>query len=118
MLDRNLLRSHLYNTYVLPLLIEQNDIIHDIEVEVHQEIFNITKTLTHSESNRSPFRSSYKPPYGRDSRHRYRSRSDSRDKNFTRYISSFRPPSRPTDSRFSRSRSHSITRNKPNTIQP
>ena len=35
-----------------------------------------------------------------------------------RDTSSFRPPSRPRDSKFSRSRSHSNTRNKLNTIQP
>ena len=72
-----------------------------------------------SRSSRSPYRSSYGPPYRHDSRHRYRSRSYSRDNStFTRYTSSFRPPSRPRDSRSSRLRSHSNTRNKPNTIHP
>ena len=42
MLDQNFLKNHLYNTFVLPLMIEQNDIIRDIEVEVHHEIL-ITK---------------------------------------------------------------------------
>ena len=51
-------------------------------------------------------------------RHRYRSRSCSRDNNnFTRYTSSYRPSSRQRGSRYSRSRSHSNTRNKLNTIQ-
>ena len=71
-----------------------------------------------SRSHRSPNRSSYRSPYRRDSRPRYRSRSSSRDKNFQRYTSSFRPPSRPRDPRSSRSRSHSHSRNKLNTIQP
>ena len=53
-----------------------------------------------SRSYRSPYRSSYKSPNRRDSRHRYRSRSTSRDNNFTQYKASFRPPSRPRDSRF------------------
>ena len=48
---------------------------------------------------------------------RYGSRSYSRDNNFTRYTNSYRPPSRPRDSRFSRSRSHSNSRNKINMIQ-
>ena len=38
-------------------------------------------------------------------------------KNFTKYTSSYIPPSRPRDSRYSRSCSHSNTRNKLNTIQ-
>ena len=72
-----------------------------------------------SRSYRSPYRSSYRSPYKHDSRHKDRSRSYSRDNNiFTRYISSYRPPSRPRDSRHSRSRSHSNTRYKLNTIQP
>ena len=36
---------------------------------------------------------------------------------FTKYTNSYRPPSRPRDSRFSRSRSHSNSRNKMNMIQ-
>ena len=48
---------------------------------------------------------------------RYRSRSYSRDNKFTKYTNSYRPPSRPRDSRFSRSRSHSNSRNKINMIQ-
>ena len=46
MLDQNLFKNHLYNTFVLPLLIKQNDKIHDIEVEVHHEII-ITKIPIH-----------------------------------------------------------------------
>ena len=79
-------------------MIEQNDMIHDIEVEVHHEI-NITKNTIHktdtvlpleivfimtkARSYRSPYRSSYKSPYRHNSRHRYRYRSYSRDNNFT-----------------------------------
>ena len=47
MLDQNLLRNHMYNTSVLLLMIEQNDMIHDIEVEVHHDITIITKTTIH-----------------------------------------------------------------------
>ena len=58
-----------------------------------------------SRSYRSPYRSSYRSPYRHDSCHRYRSRSYPRDnKNFRRCTSFFRPPSRPRDSRYSRSR--------------
>ena len=46
-LDQNLRRNHLYNTFVLPLMTEQNHMIHDIEVEVHHELIIITKTTTH-----------------------------------------------------------------------
>ena len=35
----------MYNTFVLRLLIEQKDMIHYIEAEVHHEIFIITKTI-------------------------------------------------------------------------
>ena len=71
-----------------------------------------------SRSYRSPYRSSYRSPYRHDSCHRYRSRSYSRDNNnFTRYTSSYRPTSKPRDSRCSRSRPLSNTRNKLTTIQ-
>ena len=70
-----------------------------------------------SRSYRSPYRSSFRSPYRHNSRPRYRSRSYSRDNNFHKYTNSYRPPSRPRDSRFSRSRSHSNSRNKINTIQ-
>ena len=70
-----------------------------------------------SRSYRSPYRSSYRSPYRQNSRPRYRSRSYSRDNKFTKYTNSYRPPSRPRDSRFSRSRSHSNSRNKINMIQ-
>ena len=49
-----------------------------------------------SRSYSSPYRS-HRSPYRRDSRPTYRLRSYSRDKNFIRYTSSFRPPSRPRD---------------------
>ena len=37
---------------------------------------------------------------------------------FTKYTNSYRPPSKPRDSRFSRSRSHSNPRNRINMVQP
>ena len=127
-------------------MIEQKDMIHAIEAEVHHELtiitptpnsqnryrstsrerFSYDKNITPPQYTRSRYdnytrdahRSSYKSPYRHDSRHRYRSRSYSRNNNnLTRYTSSYRP-SRPRDSRYSRSCSHSNTRNKPNTIQP
>ena len=70
-----------------------------------------------SRSYRSPYRSSYRSPYRQNSRPRYRSRSYSRDDKFNKYTNSYRPPSRPRNSRFSRSRSHSNSRNKINIIQ-
>ena len=60
----------------------------------------------------------YRSPYTRDSRPRYKSRSYSRVNNFQKYTSLCRPPSRPRDSRYCRSISHSNTRNKLNNIQP
>ena len=44
MLDQNHLKNHLYETSVLPQTTEQNDLLHDIEVEVIHEII-ILKTL-------------------------------------------------------------------------
>ena len=44
MLDQNL-RNHLYSTFVLIPLKEQNDWKHDIEVEVHHEITITTKIM-------------------------------------------------------------------------
>ena len=70
-----------------------------------------------SRSYRSPHRSSYRSPYRQNSRPRYRSRSYSRDDKFNKYTNSYKPPSRPRNSRFSRSRSHSNSRNKINIIQ-
>ena len=42
MLNQNLLKNRLYNNFVLLLLIEQKDMIHDIEAEVHHEMNIIT----------------------------------------------------------------------------
>ena len=143
MLDQNLHKNHLYSTFVLLQMIEQNTMIIDTEVEVPHETILTTKTihkiitvlhleidlamtkvpLLHStykrdsRSYRSPYRSSYRSPYRHNSRPRYRSRSYSRDNKFTKYTNSYRPPSRPIETRFSRSRSHSNPRNKINMIQ-
>ena len=46
-LDRNLLKSLLDITFVLLPMTEQNDMILDIEVEVHHVILIITKTTPH-----------------------------------------------------------------------
>ena len=46
MLDQNPLENHLYITFVLPLMIKQNEMIHDIEGEVHHEII-MTKIIIH-----------------------------------------------------------------------
>ena len=45
MLDQNLLRNHLYNTFVLLVMTEQNDMIHNIGVELHHEVTIITTTI-------------------------------------------------------------------------
>ena len=47
MLDQNPLKSHLYNTFVLFQMIEQNAMIHNTEVEVHHEIILTTITIIH-----------------------------------------------------------------------
>ena len=44
-LDRYLLKSHLYTTFVLPQTTEQNDLIHAIEVEIIHETVITTKIL-------------------------------------------------------------------------
>ena len=71
-----------------------------------------------SRSHRSSYSSFYRSPYNRDSRPRYKFRSYSRETNFQKHTFSHSPPSRPRDSRYSRSRSHSNTRTKVNNIQP
>ena len=45
MLDQNLLKNLLYNTFVLLLMTEQNNMIQDIEAEVHHETIIITKLV-------------------------------------------------------------------------
>ena len=47
MLDRNLLKRHLYSTFVLPQTTEQKDMIHAIEVEVIHGLIITTKIHTH-----------------------------------------------------------------------
>ena len=47
MLDQNFLKNRLRNSFVLPLMIQQNDMVHDIKGEVHHEIFIITKRTVH-----------------------------------------------------------------------
>ena len=47
LLDQNLLRNHLYSTFLLLPLIGQNDIIHDTEVEVNHGIIITTKITNH-----------------------------------------------------------------------
>ena len=69
-----------------------------------------------SRSYRSPYRT-HRSPYRRVSRPRYRSRSYSRDNNFTKFSSSYRPPSRLRDSRYCISSAHSNTRNNLNRVQ-
>ena len=46
MLDQNPLKSHLFTTFVLLQTTEQNDLMHDIAVEVHHEIV-MTKNTFH-----------------------------------------------------------------------
>ena len=47
MLDQSLLENLLYNTFVLLQKIEQNAMIHDIEVKVHHEFIPTTITIIH-----------------------------------------------------------------------
>ena len=77
----------------------------------------IRQILIQPRSHRSPYRSSYRSPYRRDSRPRYISRSYSRDRQFPRNTSSYRPPTQPRQSRPFKCRSTSETKNKINTIQ-
>ena len=43
MLDENLLKNLFYNTFVRLLMTEQNEMIQDIEAEVHHETYNKDK---------------------------------------------------------------------------
>ena len=45
--DRNILKNHLYSTFVRPPMIEQKDMIHATEAEVHHELITITKLQIH-----------------------------------------------------------------------
>ena len=45
MLDQNLLKNQLYNTFVLTLMMEQNDMLREIEEEVHHQ--TIIKNTVH-----------------------------------------------------------------------
>ena len=45
MLDQNLLKNHLYSTFVLLQMIGHNDMIHVIEVDVIHDIIIITKII-------------------------------------------------------------------------
>ena len=47
MLDQNPPKNHLYNTFVLLQMIEQNAVIHNTEVEVHHEKILTTNTIIH-----------------------------------------------------------------------
>ena len=47
LLDQNLLKNHKFSTFVLPHMTEQNDMIHDIEVEVSHETIITIKILIH-----------------------------------------------------------------------
>ena len=46
-LDRNLLKNHLYSTFVRPPMIEQKDTIHATDTEIRHELITITKTQIH-----------------------------------------------------------------------
>ena len=46
-LDQFLLKIFLYSTFVRPPMIEQKDMIHATEAEVHHELTTITKTQSH-----------------------------------------------------------------------
>ena len=71
-----------------------------------------------SRSYRPPYRSSYRSPYDITLALAIDHVPIQETIIFTKYTNSYRPPSRPRDSKFSRSRSHSNSRNKVNMIQP
>ena len=104
---------------ITKIIIPTQDIVLHLEIDSVMTKISLLHNMTSrydnykrdSRSYRSPYRSSYRLPYRRHSRPRYRSRSYSRDNNFQRYTSSFRPPSKPRDPSYSRSRSHSHSRN-------
>ena len=47
-LNQNLLRNHLYSTFVRLPMIEQSDMIQDIEIEVHHGKIITTKIIIHT----------------------------------------------------------------------
>ena len=150
MLDQNLHKYHLYSTFVLLPLIEQNTLIFDTEVEVPHETILTTKTIhkidtvlhleidlvttkvlpLHTTLDHDMIRTNVTPdltalhtdPHtdlridttlALDTDHAPIPETTNLQKN----TNSYRPPSKPRDSRFSRSRSHSNSRNKINMIQ-
>ena len=127
---------------------EQNDMVQDIEVEVHHVISISTKTIIHTQNivlqleidlvmtkipllhNTHDYNMTIIKNVQDITDHLTDPNKDllldvtlvpdidHETTIFSRYTSAFRPPSRPRDSRSSRSRSHSNTRNKLNTIHP
>ena len=55
MQDQNLLRNHLYHTFVLPQMTEQNNMIHEIEIEVYHGIIIFTVNNNSQNRYRSTF---------------------------------------------------------------
>ena len=148
--DQNLLRNHLYNTFVLHPMTEQKEKINDIEVEVHHEKMIIQKTTIHKTDIALQLEIDLEMTRVllliKTLDHDMTTINETCDlisllidpltnhlidvilvtdidhahiqEIITRHSFSFRPPSRPRDSRYSRSRPYSSTRNKPDTIQP
>ena len=68
MLDQNLLKSHLYNTFVLPQMTKQNDMIHSIEVEAFHDNKGTNSQTRYRSTSRDRFsydKSTTPPQYTR-----------------------------------------------------
>ena len=109
MLDQNLLKNRLYNTFVPLLMTEQKNMIQNIEAEVHQETIIITKTIIprHRSTSRDRFsndKHTTPPQYTRSRYDNYK--RDSRSYR-SPYRSSYRSPYRRDSRPRYRSRSYS-----------
>ena len=107
MLDQNLPKNHLYSTFVLLQMTEQNDMIHDIEVEVVHDSYNKNHSQNRYRStsrDRFSYDKNTTPPQYTRSRY-YNYKRDSRSYR-SPYRSSFRSPYRHNSCPKYRSRSY------------
>ena len=89
MLDQNLLKTFLYNTFVLLPMTEQNDMIQDIEAEVHD--YYKKNNLSHTR-----YRSTSKNRFSYDKNNTPPQYTQSRYDNYKRDSRSYRSPYRST----------------------
>ena len=89
-LDQNPLKKHFYKTFFLPLMLKQNDMIHDIEVKDHQKIINIPK----KNNSQNRYRSTSKDRFSYNKNTTPPKYTRSRYDNYDRDSPSYRSPYR------------------------